>query len=199
MSFPGLAASTMPALQSRHANDIHQLVVAVSQHFWITKDETVKYQKKPLGLSLTSARLSPKAHVVVYLIRDDYSGLYYCMATTSQSLVRPATFLAKAWSLKVDSPFSGRPQQLVVPRDVEFAFPGTRTAAAELGVDIADGSPHQAARELEYIESLLGYSYGKKFHNLVDTCRAICAHSQREPSRVVSYTKGRLWQQHLPA
>ena len=189
----------MAQVESHYANEVHQLTITVSQHFWVSRDQIVKYQKKELGQNLRGVARSAKNHVLIYLLRDHFSGLYYSQATTSQELMRPATFLDKAWSLKVEGLLSGKPRQLTLPAQIEAAFPGTRDSIERLGIEVVDARAGVQAgqREIHEMEVLMGHSYGKSLQYLLNTCHAAGVHAEREPSRVGGLSKGGLWAQHL--
>lgn len=109
--------------QSDYSNQVHQLVVSVSRHFYVTKSGHLKFQKKQMEISLASLDQSEKEHVVHYLIRDHFSGAFYGEMHSSKALTLIEDFLSRAWTPKTEYPFCGTPEYLTIPKTVEAAFP----------------------------------------------------------------------------
>lgn len=108
--------------RSDYANQVHQLLVSVSRHLFITSDDRVRYQKKPFAFTLDNVSRSAKEHVVHYLIRDHFSGHFYAEVGRSTELMEPDVFLMRAWTQKEDHFFCGAPDILTVPASVTHAF-----------------------------------------------------------------------------
>lgn len=109
--------------RSDYPNQVHQLIVSVSKHFFLTKNGRVKFQKKKLEYSLANLQQSEKELVVHYLVRDHFSGAFYAEATSSLQLNPVEEFLTRAWSIKDEYVFCGQPENLSIPRTVSDAFP----------------------------------------------------------------------------
>ena len=60
--------------QSDYPNQVHQLIVSVSKHLYITARGEIRFQKKAFDVSLDKIGKLPKEHLVHYLLRDHYSG-----------------------------------------------------------------------------------------------------------------------------
>lgn len=120
--------------QSDYSNQVHQLMVSVSRHFFITRAGKYQYQKKPFNVEL--ATRSAKRHAVHYLIRDHFSGLFYAELGDSECLTSIEEFLYRAWSKKLDHPFHGFPEAVSVPQTVRTAWPSVAASLAELGIPV---------------------------------------------------------------
>ncbi|MFD2369048.1 hypothetical protein ACFSO0_03505 [Brevibacillus sp. GCM10020057] len=107
-------------LVSDYSNQLHQLLVSVSRHYYFGKDGYLRYQNKPLDVDLKNALKSRKEHLIYYILRDHYSGTFaFRMATTRRPLSL-ADFLYYAWSgEKQEEKFIyGLPDALFVPKTV---------------------------------------------------------------------------------
>ncbi|ULQ47662.1 hypothetical protein JN531_005080 [Flagellatimonas centrodinii] len=183
---------------SDYANQVHQLSISVSKHYWVTKDEIVKYQKKPFEERLVTLGTSPKAHLVLYVVRDHFSGLFYSKAAASSSLISPLDFLLDAWADKSDFVFCGLPAYVSIPDTIEAAFPGTRQAVSALGVDtpkVTSGF-HGGIRDIRTIEDRLGSSHNQPLEAAKRNCLHIGKHSEREICRDSHRTKAEVWATH---
>jgi hypothetical protein len=122
--------------QSDYANQVHQLIVSVSRHLWVTKEGLLRYQHKPFEVSLAKLARAEKRHIVHYLIRDHHSGLLYAEIAVAPQLFSTREFLLRAWSRKDRLSFSGVPDALTVPKSVADAFPELLPWLDELDVEI---------------------------------------------------------------
>jgi hypothetical protein len=120
--------------RSDYSNQVHQLVVSVSRHYYITKQGKYQYQKKPFEVDLGES--SSKLHVVHYLIRDHFSGLFYAELTDTQHLIPIREFLYRAWSEKREHPFLGVPSGITVPKNVQKLWPAVAGFLAGLGIEV---------------------------------------------------------------
>jgi hypothetical protein len=125
---------------THYSNEVHQLVVSVSKHLFITSDGRVKYQMKPFDISLAKLSRSPKEHVVHYLIRDHFSRLFYAEIASSRRITPVEEFLQRAWSEKSLHVLCGLPDYLTVTRTVSNFFPGLVPLVLELGIEIIDAT-----------------------------------------------------------
>ena len=53
------------ALQPGCANEMHELLVSVSHHFYITKDGVLRYQEKPMKVDMTNVGFS-RNHLIYF-------------------------------------------------------------------------------------------------------------------------------------
>jgi len=104
--------------QSDYGNQVHQLIVSVSKHFYIKKDGHIYYQKKALEIDLIRLDKSKINHVVHYLIRDHFSGTFYGEVSQSNNLMPVGEFLFNAWKQKEIDIFCGIPEFIILPKTV---------------------------------------------------------------------------------
>lgn len=145
--------------QSEYSNQVHQLVVSVSRHFWRTKSGEFKHQKKPFEVSLASLGKSEKNHLVHYLISDHFSGLFYMEIAVAPTLPSVTDFLLRAWSRKDMLPFCGLPEMLTVPKTVSDQFPDLLPWLAQNSVEVlpATSGFQAGVRDLRTWEQHLRY------------------------------------------
>lgn len=120
--------------KSDFPNQVHQLVVSASRHLYITKAGYVRYQKKELDVNLLNVARSDKEHIVHYLIRDHFSGLFYGEVCSSRDLMPVEDFLCRAWSTKDEYIFCGMPSYVSVPKTVSAIFPGVHDYIRKLDI-----------------------------------------------------------------
>lgn len=71
------------SIVTEYSNQLHQLLVSVSQHLYFGRDGYVKYQKKALDVNIKNCYKSGKEHLVYYILRDHFSGTFtFRIATT---------------------------------------------------------------------------------------------------------------------
>ena len=109
--------------ETKCSNEIHQLMVSVSRHFYITPTGNLKHQKKPFEVSLGKPKKFPKRHIVHYLVRDHFSGLFYVEITDIENMFSVFDFLYRAWSKKDNHPLYGVPYGVTVPKGVRTVWP----------------------------------------------------------------------------
>ncbi len=110
--------------QSDYSNEVHQLIVSPSKHYYVTNSGVFKYQKKPFELKLEKIDQAKKIHTIHYLLRDHFSGLFYWEICSSNALIPIYEFLYRAWSKKKFHPLYGIPDFMTVPKNVQSYFPG---------------------------------------------------------------------------
>lgn len=124
--------------RSEYANQLHQLLVTPSRHITITKDGRLRFQKKALDVDLARLAKSAKEHVVHYLIRDHYSGVFYGELVPGSKLIQVQHFLIRAWSAKEKYPFCGVPEYISIPKSVEKEFPAIRSLMEKAGIQVTE-------------------------------------------------------------
>ncbi len=190
------------------ANQQHQLLVAVSKHFYVQKNGLLKYQEKPLEISLATVKKSRKEHLVYYIMRDAYSGTFFIEITTSQTMLPLAEFLYLAWERKQGKYLWGLPASLSVPQGlvakelveglerlgVRLFLPSSGFAAGVrilrdiedrlffLMEKIVDQRPHVInERYKEKLYSyLVGYNFGEKYDKFTKWLNALPGQGARE-------------------
>jgi hypothetical protein len=62
--------------QTNYSIEVHQLIICISKHLYVTKSGPIKYQQKSFDVSLAKVDKAEKEHLVHYLIRDHFSGVF---------------------------------------------------------------------------------------------------------------------------
>lgn len=124
----------MNRYKSDYPNQVHQLVITVSKHFYVKKDGMLGWQKKAFDVSLNNQAKSNRNHLVHCLIRDHFSGAFYCEVANTQFMPDAVAFLHRAWSLKDHHPFCGIPQAITIPKTVLEKFPNVPSLTDSLGI-----------------------------------------------------------------
>ena len=118
---------------SDYSNQLHQLIVTVSRHYYVTKEGKYKRQQKPFNVQLDTIP-SNRKHVIHFLIRDHFSGLFYAEITDSKNIPSVYEFLYRAWSKKAYHPMYGAPLGITIPQNIAKAWPGITDFIDELGI-----------------------------------------------------------------
>jgi hypothetical protein len=124
--------------QTNYPNEVHQLIVCVSKHLYVTKTGLIKNQQKSFDVSLEKLDKAEKEHLVHYLIRDHFSGVFYAEIHSGKSLIPVEEFLFRAWSPKQGYPFHGMPECILVPKTVSDKFPSVNRLIGEYGIGPID-------------------------------------------------------------
>ena len=177
------------------SNQVHQLTISVSKRYWITNSGIVKYQNKPMEVKLTDVEKLSKTHLIIYVLRDHFSGIFYSSAATSASPITAISFLKDAWAIKIGHSFSGLPVHLTIPDTIESVFPGTRDYALSKGIKLpAVTSGFQSGvRDIRTIEERLKFCDDQSLEYTLQECIAISKYSEGSLSRVKGLTKAELW------
>lgn len=108
---------------TEYSNQVHQLNISLSKHFYCLKDGQVKYQEKPFDINWINFAKTGKTHLVHYIIRDHYSNAFYGEIHQVENMISIEDFLFNAWREKNDYQFRGVPKTLLAPRSVIEKFP----------------------------------------------------------------------------
>ena len=122
--------------KSYYSNHVHQLVVSVSKHLYVTESGKFKYQKKPFEVALDRLESFRKRHIVHYLVRDHFSGLFYAEVADSKGFLPITEFLYRAWSPKSVHPLYGIPSALTLPKTVKKVWPDLEPFIESLGITV---------------------------------------------------------------
>lgn len=188
----------MQQYRSLYSNHAHQLVVSVSKHLYVTKSKQLKYQIKPFDISLADLP-GEKEHVVIFAIRDHFSGVSYAEVRLSSALGTLNSFLGKAWRHKPDFPFCGVSELLLLPKAIESAFPGTAASVEQLGTEVlsvACGFQTNIG-DIKVIDNRFKVLHGESSEALQSFCEFWISHSANEPSRARGQSKIELWKAHV--
>ena len=122
---------------SNYSNHVHQLVISVSRHCYVTSQGKFKRQKKPFDVSLEKLN-TIKQHIVHFLIRDHFSGLFYAELADSKNMISVYEFLHRAWSPKGTHPFHGVPYAMTIPKSVQKLWPLLPQFIIEKGIGLIE-------------------------------------------------------------
>lgn len=153
----------MKSYRSDFPNHVHQLVVSVSKHFYAGKDGLLKYQTKPMEMTLAKLSQATRKHMLTYVLRDHCSGVYYAETCFAPEVLPLKGFLARAWRQKPDYPFCGMPKLLLFPSVLREAFPGVAEDVESLGIElvkVTSGFQAGGTRDIRTIEEQLGGQLG---------------------------------------
>ena len=181
--------------RSLHRNHVHQLIISVSKHYFLTKDDLLKHQQKPLEVSLGKLSESKKINIITTSIRDHTTGLFYAEIFSGPNIPNIYNFLKGAWLPKNDYPFCGLPLLITLPKVVEAQYPSLPGALKELGINIipVKNGFQGGIRDTKTIESSLAVCYGKNFNHSKEWIRKVCAIHAHEKGRTETETKAEMW------
>lgn len=184
---------------TEYSNQVHQLAVSVSRHYFATKDGRLKYQNKPIDVHLHNVSASERNHVVHYVLRDHFSGLFYSEIAFVGGLAPLEGFLHRAWSEKEDYLFCGLPDLLMVPRTVDGALPTIKERVLKLGVQLVEVTSgfQSGIRDIRTIEEDLKFVAGESIETAVRYARQICRFQAERKSRNGREKKLELWAKYL--
>ena len=117
-----------------YPNQVHQLLVTVSKHFHIGAKGQLRHQFKTMDVNLTNLDKTGREHIVYYLLRDHFSGVFYGEIISSKNLISINDFLLRAWLQKPDLIFCGVPENLMITKIVETNFPEISDILDELNI-----------------------------------------------------------------
>jgi hypothetical protein len=166
--------------QSNYSNEVHQLIVCVSKHLYITKNGRIKYQQKSFDVSLSKVDKAEKEHLVHYLIRDHFSGVFYAEIHSGTALISVEQFLFRAWSQKEDYAFCGAPEFISVPKTVSERFPTINRLIEKYGfqtLEVTSGFQSGTIQDVKTWEDLVrGFSgLGGRAEILQEWTPVVCA------------------------
>ena len=144
--------------RSSYSNERHQLIVCVSKHLYATKNGLIRYQQKPFDVSLMNVEKAEKVHLVHYLIRDDFSGVFYAEIHSGTPLIPVEEFLSRAWSQKENYLFCGMPDFISVPKTVSERFPTVKRLIEVYGlktIDVTSGFQSGTIQDVKNWEDLV--------------------------------------------
>ncbi len=121
------------SFKSEYSNQIHQLLITVSRHFYIKKDGRIAYQESPLSAHVKNLAEAQKEPLVYYIVRDHFSGNFILGLGSGQDLIPLIDFLYAAWRKKEEGgTLAGLPEILSVPKNI--ATPELLSGLKELGI-----------------------------------------------------------------
>jgi hypothetical protein len=117
-----------------YSNHVHQLLVTPSKHFYVTRKGTLKYQKKAFELKLGKDPDDGKTHILHYIVRDHFSGLFYWELCQFQEPIPIWKFLFRAWSITDDQHLFGFPEFITIPKNALDYFPPLQKFIENIGI-----------------------------------------------------------------
>ena len=155
----------MLTYKSDFPNQVQQLNVSISQHYYLLKDETIRWQEKSLDINWKNFRKSNKRHLVTFIIRDHYSSCFYAELHSIDLLPSIEEFLYNAWTEKEDYEFCGIGHTVIVPKTTQVQFPQLlhffgRTSKVNIqtpttGFSSAVRSIREWERNIRYVQSFI--------------------------------------------
>lgn len=101
------------------SNQIHQLMVTVSRHFYVSQKGILTYQDKPFTTKINNYQNSKKELLVYYIVIDRYSGNFIFQVATTKQMFALADFLHYAWRQdKEEKHFWGLPDYIAIPKAI---------------------------------------------------------------------------------
>lgn len=190
----------MNEYQSNHPNHVHQLVVAVSKHYYASKQGELKYQQKPMEVPLAQAHAATRCNMIVFALRDHCSGVFYSEIAFCPFVPLVRAFLGRAWSQKSDYAFKGLPQLLTIPRTVQEAFPSLAGDVQELGIGLVNVTSgfQSGIRDIKTIERSMPIAINHPVAQAHEWLRHIYISGAEDASRVRDLSKIELWQSRVP-
>lgn len=185
--------------RSLHPNHVHQLMVSVSKHYYISKDGLLKYQRKPFEVTLATLGDQVRAHLVILSLRDHYSGIFFAQIAAGPALPDVYSFLRVAWSRKPDHLFHGLPELITIPRSVESAYPGLSAHVHRLSIQLVDVTSgfQGGIRDLRTIEGVLSISTNRPFVEAQSWLALSQDFKNGYKARTGTETKAELWERGL--
>uniref|UniRef100_UPI0035C776E8 hypothetical protein n=1 Tax=Serratia quinivorans TaxID=137545 RepID=UPI0035C776E8 len=188
--------------QSTHANQIHQLSVSVSKHYYASRDGLLKFQKKAFDVSLANAKKSDKDHLVIYSLRDHFSGLFYIELAFLSTRVPVQAFLARAWGEKTDADvvLYGLPDFLMVPKTVSMAFPGIDERVAAQNIEllpVTSGFQSGGLMAVKAVENYLVFNINTPVNLIGEAITLVCRANAKSRAYTTAPSKSEIWQRSV--
>jgi hypothetical protein len=131
-------------------------------------------------MSLMKVNKAEKDHLVHYLIRDDFSGVFYAEIHSGTVLIPVEEFLFRAWSQKEAYLFCGMPEFISVPKTVSERFPTVKRLIEAYGlktIEVTSGFQSGTIQDVKTWEDLVrGFSsLGGRAEIVREWTPAVCA------------------------
>ncbi len=109
--------------KSDFPNQVHQLNVSLSKHYYLLNDNSIKWQANEFDINWMTYTKTSKKHLVTYILRDHFSNCFYAELHSVDKMPLIHEFLFNAWTQKQNYPFFGAPTCLIVPNSTQLQFP----------------------------------------------------------------------------
>ena len=189
--------------KTNQSNEVHQLVVCVSRHSYVTAGGKFQRQKKAFEVRLDKPESFTKRHIVHYLLRDHFSGLFYVELSDTKNIFPVHEFLYRAWSKKETHPLYGIPFGLTIPGTVRALWPDLVPRLKETTIEPIDVTSgfQGGVRDLRTWEDELHFGlyesgYPPDYEEVLRRAPEACAHFNLSEYR--AGPKARLWNDNLP-
>ena len=83
-------------MTSKIPSEYHQLLITVSRHFHIGSKNQLRYQNKPMEVTLKKLEKSERNHFVHYIMRDVGSGFFYAECCSHRNLTPIRDFILRS-------------------------------------------------------------------------------------------------------
>ena len=179
-----------------YSNQVHQLSVAVSKHFYLGKDGLLKYQKKKMEISLSKAIESGRRHMITIIIRDHFSGLFHAEATFLPELPDIYGFISRMSVKRSERSFYGLPEIMIISSNVSMLAPNLVEDFAIFDVDVmaAENGFHGGVRDFRTVEETLRfYAIGGPPENVNKVFLYTCDSHADNKRKGARYTKIETW------
>ncbi|MCE5319171.1 MAG: hypothetical protein LLG04_17640 [Parachlamydia sp.] len=185
--------------RTEYANQVHQLNVSVSKHYYVTKTGLLKYQIKKQEVNLDKLTTSERLHIIYYVIRDHFSGLFYSELAVSNNPIPIHEFLYSVWAQERDYSFFGTPDTITIPESLERFFPSIKEQVTSLGIGLVKVTSgfQSGIRDIRTIEDELRYCIGFSFEEAKGEIINICTMLNKQNSRTGKSSKIDLWRNNL--
>lgn len=118
------------------ANHVHALSVRLSKHLYVGHDGIIRNRVKPIRGRLEARGAAEKRVLVHGLLQDVFSGVLAGDVVASDDELDLVGLLERTWAAKAKGFFQGRPQRLVMSKDVAFHWPQAVAFAVDAGVRV---------------------------------------------------------------
>lgn len=194
----------MKSYRSLHPNHVHQLAATVSRHYYAGKDGVLKHQTKPFETSLANLTNASRNHMVIYSLRDHFSGLFYAEIGFGPELPSMRAFLGRAWRPKhhiTDLPLCGVPELMLIPKTAQAVFPDVVFDIERLSVGLVEVTSgfQSGIHDINTIENSLGYCIGKPIDQAISFLPKVCGWRAKDKKTNKERSKAEVWREHVPA
>lgn len=182
-----------------YPNQVHQLNVSVSKHYYFTKAGLLKYQIKKQEMTLDKLTSSDRSHIVHFVIRDHFSGLFYAELGISSMPLAIHEFLYRAWAEPKNYSFYGIPDTVTVPEILDRYCPSLQDRLGSLGIHIlrVTSGFQGGIRDIRTIEDYLKIGIGLDVDSVAAEITNICCNLNGQVSRTGKESKLELWHNNI--
>lgn len=191
--------------RSDHPNHVHQVSVVVCKHLYYNQRGLLARQAKPLTVpTLADAdREHARTYVLLYVLRDHFSGLFYAAQHGTPQREPLERFLLTAWANSARPRLlRGVPDSLSVAAGTLAVFPGVLPLLEQLDVRLLPPASgfQTAARDVRTVQAHLAQYVGTDAIHASLRLRELQQQNEAQPHRdYPGKTKGDVWREYVPA